>query len=999
MITTRRLSRGPGRPHPWPRLIAAVASPIVLVGAALAPSASVATTQPAASTTTAHTTSTTATSPAATTGQGQLLPLPGMSASSYTITLITGDQVRLTQVSSGHYSATAIPGTGPATQIDFQARGKGQRLTSLQATPDDAASLISSGQVDPGLFDLQWLTTHNDTGTAAQIPVTVQYAAGQADGTLRSDAASLPGTTVTGTTPASGEVTMTVAAGKAASFWAALTGQPGTATATPPTALAGGISRIWLTGHQVSAAAGPQSQDEQPQDSQPLYTVTETITRTTGPVDRKCGRTVLVYNLCLLGSATLLGVAGSGQDNVYNASGTSCVSETQAQPYPVCTAYQLTYSVPAGIYYAHDGGEFLTTDDPEGTLERASVTLDVPQFTVAGNTAISLDADKAARVTVRTPQPAVTYGPDELQVSRLGPDGSYYTSVLEELDDQGSSNWWAVPTPPGDQATVGSYHFSPGLSLGAPEVSAAVTAPEHLTLHPLYPCDSDTNDAYSCNAARFSGQQSLQLVNAGRGTTSDFSTIDARGKLALITNSYTCTGFQYCSAPGYVLWEQLADAQQAGAAGVIFDAGVDQQGYPVVLPNEVDNAGDPNPIPDIPFAEIDATEGSALAGLLAKGPVTVTVSDSGETRYAYFLRFDQEGQIPASLHYTVTSQQLAEMNTSYNAASSQAGDMQLWGESFQTDDVFDVGVSMDFPYPRAVREYYGPLSPSLGWYLTEESDTVGGSAKMVFSQPSASTVAWNEQPTALGAPSPEDEADLYQAASNVYSECAGCRQGNTFWPTFALVNGANPAESTGVGGFAPGTIQLYNQDGQQITPTPVGGLATYQLPAQQARYKLVVPFSNTTTTWDFTSAEPTTDQTPAGTVCYGDSYSLETGPCQADPLLFLRYDAGLSLTNTITPGTHQLQVAAYHQDLSAPPVTSLKLWISTDGGTTWKSARLTGGKGGQFTATYTIPAGATSVSIKAQASDAAGNDISQEIDNAYAVAAAPAASARSGSSR
>jgi hypothetical protein len=577
-MKTRRLLHGPGRAHGWPRL-AAVAAPLALAGTALVPSAAAVTAQPATHPA-VQTASTGASAPAATTGQGQQsLALHGLDASSYTVTLITGDQVRLTQVSSGQYTATAIPGTGPATQIDFQAQGNGHRLTSLQAIPDDASGLISSGQVDPGLFDLRWLIKHGDTGTAASIPVTVQYAAGQSDAALRSDAARLPGATITGTTRASGEVTMTVAASKAASFWTALTGQPATAaTAPPPTALADRASRIWLTGHQASAAASPQSQDEQPQDTQPLYTVTETITRSTGPVDRKCGRTILVSNMCLtIPAPYLLGVAGSGQDNAYNANGrATCVSETQATPYPVCTAWQLTYSVPAGVYYAHAQGQFLTTDDPEGTLEQADVTLDVPQFTVAGNTAISLDADQAVPVTVSTPQPGVPYGPDEIQASRLLPDGTYTTSVLEDLFSQGMSNWWAVPTPPGDQATIGSYHFSPGLSLGAPEVTAAVTAPTHLTLHPLYPCDSDTLPSPLCNVARFSGRQTLPLVNAGSGTTSDFAAVDARGKLALITELPTCAGFQYCSEPGSVLWEQLADAQQAGAAGVIIDAGVDE---------------------------------------------------------------------------------------------------------------------------------------------------------------------------------------------------------------------------------------------------------------------------------------------------------------------------------------------------------------------------------------------------------------------------------------
>lgn len=153
------------------------------------------------------------------------------------------------------------------------------------------------------------------------------------------------------------------------------------------------------------------------------------------------------------------------------------------------------------------------------------------------------------------------------------------------------------------------------------------------------------------------------------------------------------------------------------------------------------------------------------------------------------------------------------------------------------------------------------------------------------------------------------------------------------------------------------------------------------------------------TTWDFTSAAPTTDDTLPGTGCAGTALGISTAPCQADPLVFPDYNAGLAAANTITPGIHQLQVIGYHQDPSAPPVTSLKLWTSTDGGTAWQSARVIRGRSGTFKVIYRVPGSGTNgyVSIKAEASDAAGNDITQVIDNTYAIAAAPATGARAGS--
>jgi hypothetical protein len=261
---------------------------------------------------------------------------------SYTVTLITGDQVRLTEAGAGRYAATAVTGKGPAAQADFEAQGNPNGLTSLQAVPDEASALISTGQLDQGLFDVAWLAAHGDTGPNARIPVTIRYASRPA-AALHRQAARLPGATVLATVPGSGEVKVSVA---------------------------GGAAQVWLTGHQTPASASPR-----PQDGQPLYTVTETITRKTGPVDFYCGPLSgpggdFVTTICPnIFPFRLWGVAGAGQEHGYRPNDMTCATLTPAKPYPVCTAWQVTFSVPAGVYAAHDYASFLTTDDP---TERSS---------------------------------------------------------------------------------------------------------------------------------------------------------------------------------------------------------------------------------------------------------------------------------------------------------------------------------------------------------------------------------------------------------------------------------------------------------------------------------------------------------------------------------------------------------------------------------------------------------------------------------------------------
>jgi hypothetical protein len=970
-------------PRAWP---AAAAAPLVLLGLTAAGASAVpaAVTHPAGSPAAAPG----AARPAAADEGPQQLQLPGLRSASYTVTLITGDRVTLTQAAPGRYTATATPAVA-SSPIDIRAQGGPAGLTTLTAVPADAQALITSGQVNPGLFDLRYLAAHGGTGTAASIPVTIQYPAATTAAQLRRNASQLPGATIQATNPASGEVTALVAARNAAAFWAALTRTgPGTpATGNPGEAgLAGGASRIWLTGHQITASATPR-----PQDSPPLYQVTETITKDTGTAIFSGGQGTYLFLIATF----LWGVAGPGKEQAYLPTGTACASLKPAKPLPVCTAWAVTYSVPAGVYFAQGDGQFNSADNADHTLEEADLELDVPQFTVTGPTALTLNADTAVPVTASTPLPAVEYtgpGAAPMDSTRSLPDGSYSASVLLG----GSGYWWAIPTPPSERATIGSYHYAPELTLGRQQLTAAVTSPGHLTLHPLYPCGSyqgATQSPDPCSSPRFTSRQTLQLVDAGQGTASDFSKINAHGKLALIQLQE--------SGDIFLEPEQLVNAQQAGAAGVLFDVSSSPAG-PNTVPDPVSPTA--SDIPPIPVTEIDSAEAGELRGLLANGPVTITLRDLGVTPYLYFLLPDQEGGIASSLHFTYTGKQLAETSVAYHSPSPPA-DMEQVEAPFRPDDWFigaDTAVIYR-PQPFRVSEYYGPLSPDLAWQLDPgcaELCPYAGQTMRVFDQPTRSSLDLFSPPLAPGAFAPWTGVDQAQP-DKFPNPCAACRQGNTFWPVFYLVSGASPDVIQFLYAFTPDDdIHLYDQAGQEITATPVDGLVTYQLPPQQGRYRLVTQYGSTSayngasTTWDFTSSEPASNQAPEGTWCVAVTTS-STEPCRADPLVFLRYDAGLSLADTVTgPGVHQLQVTGYHQDPSAPPVTSLKLWTSTNGGSTWQQATVTGGHDGTFTATYTLPAASATngyVTIKAQASDAAGNDITQTIPDAYGIAAATAA--------
>src|SRR5262249_35665402 len=147
---------------------------------------------------------------------------------------------------------------------------------------------------------------------------------------------------------------------------------------------------------------------------------------------------------------------------------------------------------------------------------------DNPQFRVANDTSLTFHADDAQQITLNTPRPAEAYSAEFVEQRSL-PDGSGILFGVRPPYAQLS--FWATPTA--SVSTV-SYHLKANWVLGHPLVNATVTAPQQLTLHPIYPSYSPGN------SVRFAGSQSLQVVDAGTGSSDDFASINARGKLAFI---------------------------------------------------------------------------------------------------------------------------------------------------------------------------------------------------------------------------------------------------------------------------------------------------------------------------------------------------------------------------------------------------------------------------------------------------------------------------------
>jgi hypothetical protein len=967
--------RTAGQPRGLPgRLTRHLVTALALAAAALAAPAAAAAASPApAGNVSAATRPTAPLRPAAAARASAPAPrqvaLPGLRAAAYTVTLITGDRVRLTAVTRGVYSVTTVPAPGEPS-IDVTGMAKPGRTGSMYALPAAADALLSAGRLDKGVFDLTWLASHGDTGPGGHIPVMLRYGGHLAAAALGRAAAALPGARVTGTWPATGTVEVSVAARSAAKFWAALTGGPVRAPrpgAAPygVTSLAGGLTRVWPAGQAAAAPA-------QPADGQPLYTVTETITG-------MANRSFFSLDSLLFG---MVGVTGGGADQNYPALGLSCVSGNP------CTTAQVTYSVPAGVYAASGQGSFYVGP----RLQFADLM--VPQLTVAGDTAFTLDMNALQHIVISTPRPSQSASL-VFEDYRTLPDTSVDFSL--SFVTYGHQNLWVIPSP--EPATIGSYHFSSAWFLGTPPVTMSVTAPQHIDLDPTYPGFSNvTNPANGpTQFTRFSGRQTLPLVSVGLGRPQDYTGLDVRGKLVFMGLQQPAGGGWNCE----VLTAQLLTAMQEGAAGAIVDTRIPGQFCSLPILGSWEFGGG-QPAPNIPFVAIPYDQSATLAGLLASGPVRITVTDSGPAPYLYDLKFYQEARIPADLHYTVTDDQLAEVTTRVHAAAPAEADPE---DSVVGANEYVVGgTNVAMPAPYVDHIYVGPASPDVVHWRDIDQWDAGPLyyAYDVFGRSGTSTEDWFAQPEVPGAVAAP--ADVYQAQPGKFfgpadytTLCAFCRQGDTFYPLFYPTSAGAPRRiiNGGMEGFDPSSIHLY-QGSQEIPQTLLlGTYPVYQLPAQPGSYRLTTaytsqeaPDSTIDTDWQFTSAQPATDQAPSGYACVGTLFG-DTSPCSADPLIMLRYNSFPDLTNTITAGgAHQFEVTPFYQAATPPAaITSVKVWTSDDGGTTWQQAVVIR-HDGTYTAIYqvpTSPATSPTLSIRVQAADSAGDTVDQTILNATTV--------------
>ncbi|KIF69158.1 peptidase [Streptomyces sp. AcH 505] len=175
------------------------------------------------------------------------------SGQSHTVTLVTGDKVRVSEDSSGRGSATVLP-REDGTQPLVQTRQSGD---DLYVYPEGAAAAIAFGRVDDELFNVTGLIRQGyDDAHATSIPLIATY-----DTPAGSVARELPvtprGARRGAVLDAIGGVALKADKTKAADFWADVT--------SPRNRAASQLKKVWLDGQVTSLMDQSAKQVNAPQ--------------------------------------------------------------------------------------------------------------------------------------------------------------------------------------------------------------------------------------------------------------------------------------------------------------------------------------------------------------------------------------------------------------------------------------------------------------------------------------------------------------------------------------------------------------------------------------------------------------------------------------------------------------------------------------------------------------------------------------------------------------
>lgn len=413
---------------------------------------------------------------------------------------------------------------------------------------------------------------------------------------------------------------------------------------------------------------------------------------------------------------------------------------------------------------------------------------------------------------------------------------------------------------------------------------------------------------------------------------------------------------------------------------------------------------------------LDPVESDRLGQLIRGGDAVLLLNVRNQPEYMYNVYFRDRNGVPARHVNKVEQRRMVAIDTRYHGDRADLIYRKKWF-ALPTDAPSSIALSgTQFQGPGKWTEYVGPADDTVFWkrYVTQMapgkdgvpdfSTTFTMIAENIFATAGrGSEERWFQSPIRGGAASHNtgafpvlcslcrgDTGEFLPAAqwmdstpghysepwqSGEYLSKVALRQGDKEIPAVWRPGLAIPLFPLRPGN---GTYRLESED--TVPDRPAFGWPN------KAVHRLTPRISTAST---FGSAGPGT--LPSGYGCL-DGWRK----CSYQPLITIDYQLRLDLLNQAPAGQlNTFDVTVGHHDgaQGAGRINEFRLWYSTNDGAGWNQAEVARTGDGRYTVRIAHPKlGDTSgfVSLRAEASDTAGNRMSQTLERAYALTEHPA---------
>ncbi|MEU4093228.1 S8 family serine peptidase [Streptomyces sp. NPDC026673] len=596
-----------------------------------------------------------------------------------------------------------------------------------------------------------------------------------------------------------------------------------------------------------------------------------------------------------------------------------------------------TVEVPAGKYFVNLEGDVRGAHGPHS---QGKAMLSAPEVVVGKDTAVSLDASKAKRVSVRTPQES-TPADTRVDLYRGFDNGNWMLMMRSPAKKYDSV--WALPTKP---VTTGTFDFGGNWRLTQPALTVASgtrTFDDMIVMRGRTPLKE--------------GTRQYKAVYAGKGDARAYVGLHAVGRVVVVRRS---------DAVGQA--ERAKYAAKAGARMLLVvndgDGRLDPWDANVDSPWADNDHANPAPLT---VASLTADQGDELIAKIKQGKGTaLKVTSHPTTDYLYDISHHWSA-IPADPTYRPRSGDLNRVDVSFrNNRPARAMEYRsaVWRDSYmghhqptpaQAERTDWVSRDTDWAEAAQVNQQLQISSDSVKRYRS------GKTSHLEYFGPI-------QRPRSNSRYVPVRVGDQVLAIIPGWADSGAGHVGATL-------------NNTGV----HNSVKMYQvlPDGNplllRVSDTDTLGSPRYPLTldsSEKLPYRLVSEnarafwendYSVTTRTeWNFTSGQPA-----------ADTY---------DVLPLIQLDYTVKGMNKAGRTDRRAAVTVTPSHLAGAPrsdtIGTVRLEVSYDDGATWKRAALTRTSAGWSTH-LNAPAKAKFVTLRTSAADKQGNTVTQRISRAF----------------